>query len=599
MKFALLTAVSIFAFTPLGMADTIQVPADYSTIQEAIDNATAGDMVLVAPGTYVENILFHGKAIHLKSSHGAEATIIDGRDYTSGSYRGVVAFDNNEGRDSILEGFGLTNGDGAYNYSTKNYCGGGIYCGESTSPTIRDNIVALNMADYGAGIYCGKYSAPLITDSVIAINGNYVESVQGGGIYCDMSSEAHISNNDIYSNTVTDDGGGLYLTGTNTTLKYNKISRNKGEFGGGIFMTAVDCSTLLYNQITENWTTDRFYGSGGGVYCQFDCSPMLKYNIIVDNTADINGGGFYCRLDCAPMLIGNTFIGNTCGAAMKSGGGIYCDGSSPQIIGNLLTRNRAHTGSGIALLDCNDTVLINNSIVKNKGSYFNPLGGGLYSYDSDVTIENTIFWGNTASTGAEIWLGGTSSLMIDYSNVRNIQSTVFVSSFSIFEQGEYMVEGVPEFVDLSADDFHLTFDSPCRNAGLTMGGDIQYDFEGDPRIADGTIDIGADEFHTHLYCTGDTIPGGFVDLKFIGYPSIPATLFVGGGLLDPPVQTAYGLWYLHPPIIPFTLGPIPGNGVHIIHTTIPIDFPAPVSIPIQGFILGSLTNQYSLEVETP
>jgi len=49
-------------------AATIHVPADYGTIQEAIDAAVGGDTVLVAPGTYVENIDFLGKAITLKSS---------------------------------------------------------------------------------------------------------------------------------------------------------------------------------------------------------------------------------------------------------------------------------------------------------------------------------------------------------------------------------------------------------------------------------------------------------------------------------------------------------------------------------------------------
>ena len=56
----------------------IQVPTNFPTIQSAIKAASSGDTVLVAPGTYVENIHFSGKAITLTSSSGPAVTIIDG-----------------------------------------------------------------------------------------------------------------------------------------------------------------------------------------------------------------------------------------------------------------------------------------------------------------------------------------------------------------------------------------------------------------------------------------------------------------------------------------------------------------------------------------
>ena len=58
-------------------AATIHVPADQPTIQAAIDAAADGDTVLVAPGTYYEDINFHGKIITVTSEQGAAATVID------------------------------------------------------------------------------------------------------------------------------------------------------------------------------------------------------------------------------------------------------------------------------------------------------------------------------------------------------------------------------------------------------------------------------------------------------------------------------------------------------------------------------------------
>ena len=57
--------------------ETILVPADADTIQEAIQIAEDGDLVLVSSGIYLENLDFLGKAITVESVAGPEETFVD------------------------------------------------------------------------------------------------------------------------------------------------------------------------------------------------------------------------------------------------------------------------------------------------------------------------------------------------------------------------------------------------------------------------------------------------------------------------------------------------------------------------------------------
>ena len=49
----------------------------FCSIQRGIDESVNGDEVIVGPGTYNETINFNGKAIELRSSNGADVTIIN------------------------------------------------------------------------------------------------------------------------------------------------------------------------------------------------------------------------------------------------------------------------------------------------------------------------------------------------------------------------------------------------------------------------------------------------------------------------------------------------------------------------------------------
>ena len=170
--------ISLLIVTP-ALAATIRVPADQPTIQAGIDAVVDGDFVLVAPGTYVENIDFLGKAITLQSEQVADVTVIDGNQNGS-----VVTFSSGETEETAIDGFTIRNGNGTF--CSKDYTNGG-------------------------GIYC-TYSSPMIMNCVITDNNISSGRPRGGGIYCDYSSPT-IENCTIIGNIATDRadgyGGGI------------------------------------------------------------------------------------------------------------------------------------------------------------------------------------------------------------------------------------------------------------------------------------------------------------------------------------------------------------------------------------------------------
>ena len=67
-KVILLSIISMLCTQSPALTATRLVPDDYATIQAAIDDCNDGDVVIVSPGTYLENINFNGRNITLTST---------------------------------------------------------------------------------------------------------------------------------------------------------------------------------------------------------------------------------------------------------------------------------------------------------------------------------------------------------------------------------------------------------------------------------------------------------------------------------------------------------------------------------------------------
>ena len=311
-----------------GGGTVIRVPSEEPTIQAGIDAAADSDTVLVAAGTYTgagnRDICFFGKRIVVTSEDGAGSTVID----CEGAYRGFI-FESGEDFYSELDGFTITNGEAVD--------GGAIYC-ESSSPTIRNNIVENSHAsNYGGGIYLMNSSVRLTGNT---ISGNWNVDL-GGGICCEGGYPI-IQGNTIVDNSASDygGGGGIAALESGATISDNVIIDNyASEGGGGIWLRGYSQVILEGNIIAGNES-----GEGGGIYC---LSPLVCQNNMITGNDGWRAGGIYIVGALEVAFVNNTVCDNF---ADDGGGGIQCGNySSPVVTNSIVWGNTAPANHQIHL----------------------------------------------------------------------------------------------------------------------------------------------------------------------------------------------------------------------------------------------------------
>lgn len=284
-------AIFVILFVTLAIeahATVRNVPATYSTIQAAIEASVNGDTVLVAPGTYSENIVFRGKRIVVTSwfALGGDVTyipntIIDGSNPASPDSGSCVRIVNGEDSTAVLQGFTLTAGHGTWwndEHGPGNHYweGGGILIALS-SPTIRYNIIRNNNVNQSGGVSTGGGGirlgdgAPRILNNIIIHN----SGMYGGGLVSNFASPV-IRNNIVAFNTVsqaipslpTYGGGGLW-------------------FNGGVAGNRIENNTVVGNSSSGSGSVAA--GRGGGIIAVYGATINTRNNIVWGNTQTSGG----------------------------------------------------------------------------------------------------------------------------------------------------------------------------------------------------------------------------------------------------------------------------------------------------------------------
>jgi hypothetical protein len=478
-QFSSLVFIILFAIIPNYSQVTIEVPADYSTIQAAIDAATNGDLVLVSEGTYYENINFMGKAITVASKYfidGKEKhikkTIINGSQPINPDFGSVVNFVSGEDTNSVLCGFTITGGTGTLEMFPGNPPireGGGIYCLASGAKIIH-NIIKNNKSEMGnAGMSWGGgfASTPpwvpmyVILENNVFENNSVTGSIMCGGGGVSFSCSGRIvkntfTHNTIYAEDGSAGGGGLIVQSWSPPTPPNEV-----------FMSD---NIIIHNKALQSESATFWLGGLAGGVSILGSKGVYINNIIQHNEVNaVNssyGAGVVFDYPPDDLYFRNNIVSHNTysGAGYCYGGGFAVWDGSPTIENNLFEKNKATFGGGGWIGDAfSFTKIINNTIIKNHAEQ---KGGALYTKSAAPIVMNSILWNNHAPEGSEIYVeSGTidvtySDVMGGWTGTGNINANPkLISNYSLLQHSSPCIDaGNPDAIYFDPEDpFHTGY----------------------------------------------------------------------------------------------------------------------------------------------
>ena len=455
---------------------TISQP--WKTIQHAANSVSAGDTVFVRGGTYNEVVTVNVSGSQTGGyitfiNYPGENPVVDGTGISPSADNGLFTV---TGQNYIkIIGFELQN----YTSSTKYIVPSAIYIdGTSHHIEIRNNKIhdishtaqppgrdAHGIAVYGS-------SAP---DSIyaIVIDGNELYNLTLGSSES-LVLNGNVSDFQITNNIVHDaDNIGIDCIGFENTSPNPNLDQARNG-------TVAD--NLVYNITSiNNPSYGNSYGAGG-IYVDGGKDITIERNIVHNADIGVELASENSGKSTSGIILRSNLLYSNNIAGIAIGGYDQLRGNTDKckILNNTLYFNDSQFDGNGELWIRYD---VNNSIIKNNIFYANSQGL-LISYPftqgSNNTIDYNLYFSPLGENNSEWqWLN------VSYTGFTNYKNGTGNDPNSIFTD--------PQFVDAANNDFHLQNTSQAIDYGENVSGVGDYDLDGNQRIQNNKIDLGAYE----------------------------------------------------------------------------------------------------------
>jgi len=345
-----LALASLLALAGEVHADARRVPADFATLQSAINASGNGDTVMVAPGTYSERITMRlGIVLRAEGS----ATIDAGHAGPAVIATGLLPAPK-------IEGFHLVNGTGS---DLGGATLGGVLVVVGGALEANDCTFDGGQATYGGAT--GASGAQVTfrrctwTGSTASFGGGHFQS--GGTVTIDDGT---------FEGTSAGAGGALYVTGgAHGNIMGTRVhaTQSTGD-GGGLRLD--DCVVTLSQVMIDGANAG---GKGGGLAIAAGGQVIASACVLVDCGSGLGGGLFH--LSCSPAVMTPSVAAAECamlsmthcdlmlGRGPAPAAGAVTDAAALHMESSLVAGN----ASGLACLDARATLDVRCSDLYQNG----------------------------------------------------------------------------------------------------------------------------------------------------------------------------------------------------------------------------------------